>query len=305
MVDPPTMRIPRLVLLALSVTVAGSAHADSGPPTLGEPVQSKQTQPYPALRLTALVFDQPRPIRVWVARVDLSSPAVELVTTKRGTVGEGYETACATTPRFARKTGAVLAINASPFSPKRTTAGAGMDVVGLAACDGDVYSSPHPPFGALIVTRDGDVGIVSPPFDEAMLKSIDDAVGGFHLMIDDRADLTDRVIPLVARHFADVNPRTAVGLSRDGGTLWLIVVDGRQPGVSEGMTLSELTLFGRRLGCWDLLNMDGGGSTTMVSKDSSSDTWSVVNTPVGTGPPGTLRMVANNLGVRIRVNDEK
>ena len=52
-----------------------------------------------------------------------------------------------------------------------------------------------------------------------------------------------------------------------------VVVDGRQPGHSVGMSLPELTALSRRLGLVDALNLDGGGSTTMVVKGA------VVNRP--------------------------
>ncbi len=58
-----------------------------------------------------------------------------------------------------------------------------------------------------------------------------------------------------ARH-----PRTAIGT--DGDTIVALAVDGRAPGISEGMTIPELAAFMRELGCVDALNLDGGGSTT-------------------------------------------
>lgn len=61
-----------------------------------------------------------------------------------------------------------------------------------------------------------------------------------------------------ARH-----PRTAVGWDPNG-TLFLVAVDGRQEGYSDGMTLGELSAFFRRLGVTEAINLDGGGSTTMV-----------------------------------------
>ncbi|HEX6322471.1 MAG TPA: phosphodiester glycosidase family protein [Vicinamibacterales bacterium] len=70
-----------------------------------------------------------------------------------------------------------------------------------------------------------------------------------------------------ARH-----PRTLIGRDRDGDT-WLVVVDGRRPGHSVGMSLPELTALSRRLGLVDALNLDGGGSSTMVVKGK------VVNRP--------------------------
>lgn len=60
-----------------------------------------------------------------------------------------------------------------------------------------------------------------------------------------------------ARH-----PRTAVGLSQDRRTLYMVVVDGRKPN-RLGFTCDELSGFLKELGAWDGMNLDGGGSSTM------------------------------------------
>lgn len=68
--------------------------------------------------------------------------------------------------------------------------------------------------------------------------------------------------------FADGrHPRTAVGIGRDGKRLMLVVVDGRQPAYSAGMTLRELAVVMLALGAPDAINLDGGGSTTFVFAD--------------------------------------
>lgn len=77
-----------------------------------------------------------------------------------------------------------------------------------------------------------------------------------------------------SRLFAEErHPRTAVGHSHDGRWLYLLTVDGRQPGYSVGMTLAELASFmNSRLAdftesatnAYQAMNLDGGGSTTMV-----------------------------------------
>ena len=59
------------------------------------------------------------------------------------------------------------------------------------------------------------------------------------------------------------NPRTLAGVHRDGDLL-LATVDGRQPGWSAGVTLSEAARLMRALGARDALNLDGGGSTAMT-----------------------------------------
>lgn len=60
-----------------------------------------------------------------------------------------------------------------------------------------------------------------------------------------------------------VHPRTACGYTVDG-KLILLVVDGRQE-ASRGVSLPELALIMQQLGCVEALNLDGGGSSTLVA----------------------------------------
>lgn len=88
-----------------------------------------------------------------------------------------------------------------------------------------------------------------------------------------------------ARH-----PRTLIG--RDGaGTIWLAAIDGRQPDYSIGMTFDDLQRLGDRLELTDALNLDGGGSTTMVVRGQ------VVNRP---SDPAGARPVADAIIVTPR-----
>ncbi|RPJ74396.1 MAG: phosphodiester glycosidase family protein [Acidobacteria bacterium] len=74
------------------------------------------------------------------------------------------------------------------------------------------------------------------------------------------------------------HPRTMIGVGAKG-TIWLITVDGRNPAISLGMTFAELQRLAERVGLRDALNLDGGGSTTMVVRGK------VVNHPSDpTGP---------------------
>jgi hypothetical protein len=62
-----------------------------------------------------------------------------------------------------------------------------------------------------------------------------------------------------------LHPRTAVGIDRDTGEILLLAIDGRQPH-SRGYTMVELALMMKRLGADAALNLDGGGSTTLVGR---------------------------------------
>jgi exopolysaccharide biosynthesis protein len=57
------------------------------------------------------------------------------------------------------------------------------------------------------------------------------------------------------------HPRSALGWNAQ--YYFLVVVDGRQPDFSDGMTLTELARYLVRLGCEEAMNLDGGGSTEL------------------------------------------
>jgi hypothetical protein len=89
----------------------------------------------------------------------------------------------------------------------------------------------------------------------------------------------------ISRNAEARHPRTLVGFSRDSTTLFLVTVDGRQE-KSVGMTLVEAAALLRKLGAWNAMNFDGGGSTTMVIGGT------VVNVP---SDPSGEREVGNAL----------
>jgi large repetitive protein len=86
---------------------------------------------------------------------------------------------------------------------------------------------------------------------------VDTALGGWPILVSrDPA----REWKLWSRRSNLRHPRTGIGFNERH--LFLVVVDGRLPWVSMGMTLPELAELMRQLGCTDALNLDGGGSST-------------------------------------------
>jgi predicted chitinase len=251
------------------------------------------------VEITAQLFTQPRPLRAWLVKIDLTSPDIDFVVTPRGPFKEDKrETVAVTTLDFAKESGVQLAINATPFGPVPLKPGTGVDVVGLSATRGDVYSPPADGCGALVIDRKRRAAILAPPIRPEQLREVVHGVGGFTVVLAKGKNLYAKENEPGAR--APLHPRTAVGLSAGGKTMWWLVVDGRQKGKSEGVNLHELAELGRKVGCDDLLNLDGGGSTTLVLQEPGQSAWKVLNTPVGRANlPGTLRYNGNNLGLRI------
>ena len=96
-----------------------------------------------------------------------------------------------------------------------------------------------------------------------------------------------------AAKFTEVHPRTSFGLTADRKTLVILAVDGRQPGYSEGATRADLAEILLREGCTDAVNMDGGGSTSLVVFDHESGRPVMLNHHA----KGYVRKTALNLGI--------
>jgi hypothetical protein len=123
---------------------------------------------------------------------------------------------------------------------------------------------------------------LGPPWDQVV-----EAVGGHPLLV---AEGQIRIDPRNASFDSRPEPRTAVGYTAQGEVL-MVTVDGRQPGVSEGVTIPQLAQLMRDLGAVYALNLDGGGSTTMVVRDLGQEEIRVANRP----PGGVERAVSNGL----------
>ena len=95
---------------------------------------------------------------------------------------------------------------------------------------------------------------------------------GPQLIKDGRVQITTEAEKMLPNFATDRHPRTAVGRLMDGRILF-VTVDGRQPGISVGMPLTELAALLLEFGATEAINLDGGGSTTMVIRNK------IVNKP--------------------------
>lgn len=100
--------------------------------------------------------------------------------------------------------------------------------------------------------------------------------GGPQLVKDGKVNMTINPNSAVAKAIA---PRSAVAVDKSGKNVFLVTVDGRQGNASPGMSLSQFASYLVNLGADTALNLDGGGSTTMVAQLPGSSKLQVVNTP--------------------------
>ena len=247
--------------------------------------------PFVGVQLIQRTQTEPRPLSIHVVIIDPLAPGVSFTATPGNGEAEG-ETNRQTASQFLVSQGAALAVNAHFFAPWPALPSAPADLLGLSIADGELVSPFEP--GASVgfaITAQGEAAIVRPADPEGggfatdPPMMVDDAVGGLEQILTNGEITAD---------WEALHPRTAIGVTNDGFVV-LAVVDGRQDGVSEGMTTPELAELMAGFGVMDALNLDGGGSTTLVVRDGEEPV--VVNVPVGYQVPGTERHCGSFLGV--------
>jgi hypothetical protein len=268
------------------------------------------TEPFLGVRYIFQTETSPRPLKIHIAEIDLSAPGIGFQVTPRspsypGPIinGSPGETNHQTTRSYANAVGAQIAINGAFYA----SSGNWANNLGLTASVGDEYSPweapPHndnhfddalhiwPNNAAMIVKMPASIPTgweTNPPIPRDELYN---ALTGSHRIVQNGAVV---LITGGAGSPLTPQPRTAVGLTANNAKLLLMTVDGRQAGISEGVTLMELASLLISHGATNAINLDGGGSTTMVM-DFYGDAFAaqVLNSP----SDGSERAVGSNLAV--------
>lgn len=266
----------------------------------------------PGIRMKHFDLKKPRDLNMFAVRVDLGHPRIYLVNTSRdkdwGKPMPDYPAMKIQTKR--RKVAESvkmwceaghdvrLAVNATPWGPWRSPYNhkyAGN--IGLVISDGVAAALPGKrTVPALVVRKDGSADMIECKVGEKVDEDIVLALSGFQFVL--------RNGKQACNNSKVLHPRTFYGLSQDRRYLYFLIVDGRQKGFSEGFACFEGARFLAYLGAWDGINMDGGGSTTLVTCRNGKV--QIVNTPPGSGKVApaqkvnATRSVATSLGVCLK-----
>jgi hypothetical protein len=313
------------VLLHLVVAVAASGLVvGQTVPAVTAPPQTRVVEAYQGLRYIEHVEGEARGLRLHVAQIDLRTPGLRVMLSPAGGSREAVRE---TTLDFVRRQGAQVGVNGHFFLPFPSS-DADAFVIGLAASEGDVYSAfetPEQSFAlvpdapALALDRRNRARIVHRARGDATGRRIRERFSVWTAVSGSAQVVTDGVVTVpqyrspdqprgqllpglngrfdTGRSWYDVaNARTLVGLSRDRRRLTLMVVE-RSP-VSVGLPVGEAARrMARDYGVWNALNLDGGGSSTMVWQHPDSREYGLLNTSADT-PAG--RRVATSLAIFAR-----
>lgn len=163
-----------------------------------------------------------------------------------------YDTIAIPINRFAKQTKSVIALNTSPFSypfgllsPKR-------NIVGLYIHEGKIISQGQKGYAALIFARNKQAFIIDDQIN-TLPKDTWFAFGGFWTILNNKTIYSFKQIK---------NSRTAVGISKDGFTLYVLIVEKSLH--SKGLSFSDCAKILCNMGAYKAMQFDGGNSTQFL-----------------------------------------
>ena len=249
---------------------------------------------------------------VHCVRVDLTDPDVQLFTTPRASsyVTESRETLTQTVPVILQQYKLQVAsdanfYNAPPWGADPTSAGVSCEVYGLQISSGIVVSaetsadySGDPRAASLLFSTNKQPRFVFknlPPGTST--AGIYTSITGYYPIVSNGVNIGAASIagyPDSAIH--QTQPRTAFGVSQNGRYLYLMTIDGRQSGYSDGALDSETAYWMLQCGSWNAINMDGGGSTALYMADSTGSPVALNHSSYLAGT-GHERYIGSHFGV--------
>lgn len=170
-------------------------------------------------------------------------------------------------------TNPVYAIVNADFSDKRPP----IRPRGPVHCNGNVWCSTfsldpeytHQGLSYIGMTHDGKMTIGLRENYETAKTSLKECTGAGYILVEDSK--------IVGRGSTSRDPRTAIGYTSNN-VIWILAVDGRHKG-TEGITYSEMSTIFFDIGCEAAVNMDGGGSTQMLTRNQYTGELEMRNWP--------------------------
>lgn len=219
---------------------------------------------------------------IHVVRADLAREGLKLVATREEHRGLKVSD-------FAKRNRALVAINGGYFDEDLWPVG-----LTVSPC-GQWRGTRDSAWGGVVAISGSRVSLLAESMTmevaEPWMKS---AVSGWPTLIRDCQARAAEELPGSRAFTHSPHARTAIGLSGDGKTVYLVVAEGARTGASSerkeatGLTLPRLAAWMReQLGVCGALNLDGGGSSALWVKDR------IVNRPAD----GRERRVADHLAI--------
>ena len=224
------------------------------------------------------------PVIYHAVKIDLETPGLEIVcfpdtefakkSADDGKMPKPYIYRGITTAHFAKKYKCSVAVNATPFAGRNgkwdliAHVSSTRQLVGVHIDDSFEIAPPVSSYAALTLSR-RENGFIAQILDSQIpeqLGNCDYAFGGFFTV------LRDGVVN--EKFIRNHDSRTGCGVSQNGKTLYLLVVEGEVRSKSKGLSYPQCAEVFRAMGCDDALEFDGGGSSQLCINGKSILTYS-------------------------------
>jgi hypothetical protein len=234
-------------------------------------------------------FSRPRPMKAHAVRIDLQAPGVEAVVHSPDPEdGGSLKTIYASD--FLLRNGLQVAMSAGSFNPFPYFPGVTIRLDSLGINDGRQFSPQAPNLDSLLILKDRRAMLYRHFTPMTNHPNAIAGVGGMWINLLGGTNQYERHEPEAA---------SVAGVSEDGRYLYWLIVDGRQPGYSEGATPVETGEMMRQLGAEDAINMDGGSVVTLVF-DDGEEGFEIRNQPCHPFITGVQRPIGGIIGFKAR-----
>ena len=233
------------------------------------------------------------PIIYHAVKIDLSLAGLSLTCFPDASQPQAENFRSIRTKTFAARNNCVVAVNLSPFTGKNgawnlaAKLGSQRTIVGLHVVDGQILSAAVPKYAAISFRKETSPdglttwrAFIDKSQSEKTAANRDYAFGGFYVVLEQGVVQTG--------YNRTHDSRTGAGISDDGRTLYLLVVEGENTLVSEGLSYPQCGEIFKAMGCTDALEMDGGGSSELCINGRSVLSYN------------NLRTQANSLGFVVK-----
>ena len=294
--DPMKSKLIRViifVLILLALLVGGYSLYSGARPI---PVPLKE-ELYEGVTYRRKVHVFPRPMIIHIVTIDTKSESIDFIVTPPDS-NDNEPLKARTTSQFLEEFKVQVAVNGDGFSPWWSNnpadyyphVGDPITPLGFSASNGNIYWNGENPEDVgieptLFISRKNALSFNNKP------DNVYSAISGDRMLLE-----KGEVVPDLDDE--ELDPRTALGINRNGRYLYIVVVDGRQPFYSDGSTFQDLAEILKAQGAYFAMAMDGGGSSTLVI-EGEDGVPKLLNSPIDNYIPGRERPIGNHLGIFI------
>ncbi len=231
----------------------------------------------------ARLANEAHPLIATIAKIDLKNPSLTIINTEKARFKKGFVLA-ETTLSFAKRNDTTIAINANFFTFKCSFLDSLYKPLGLYINDYSVLSNAHPDFAQLVFSPNREP-LIQQSFDTS--SDVMCGIAGFNQV------LKDGKIAITGKS-KKIDSRTLIGINKTHSTIFILCVDGERKKISEGATLIKATKIMKEVGAYEAIELDGGGSSTLIAKIDG------IQHQLVPSSKKQFRKVATNLGFKIK-----